>query len=42
MSEKNCKKCNKYTNTQKLTMGIGVYILISSIYGTIKLIELIF
>lgn len=44
MSEKECNSCkNKgFSNVQIFTMCLGVYILISSIYGTVKLIELLF
>jgi hypothetical protein len=39
-----CKKCNQKpaSKTQYHMIGIGVYLLGSSIYGTIKLFELLF
>ncbi len=39
-----CKKCNQKpaSKTQYYTIGVGVYLLGSSIYGTIKLFELLF
>ena len=42
MSE--CKKCNQKptSNTQYYTISVGVYLLGSSIYGTIKIFELLF
>lgn len=38
-----CKKCNQKptSNKQYLTIFIGVYLLGTSIYGTIKLFELL-
>jgi len=44
MSEKECNSCkNKgYSKMQIFTLCVGVYILISSIYGTVKLFELLF
>jgi hypothetical protein len=42
MSE--CKKCNQKptSKTQYYTIAAGVYLLGSSIYGTIKIFELLF
>ena len=42
MSE--CKKCNQKptSKTQYFTIGIGIYLLTSSVYGTIKIFELLF
>jgi hypothetical protein len=39
-----CKKCNQKptSNTQYYTIAVGVYLLGSSIYGTIKIFELLF
>ena len=39
-----CKKCNQKptSKTQYYTIGVGVYLLGSSIYGTIKIFELLF
>lgn len=44
MSEQECNSCkNKgFSKMQIFTMCIGVYILISAIYGTVKLVELLF
>jgi len=38
-----CKKCNQKptSNTQYFTIIVGVYLLVSSVYGTIKLAEII-
>jgi hypothetical protein len=39
-----CKKCNQKptSNTQYFTIIVGVYLLASSVYGTIKIFESIF
>jgi hypothetical protein len=39
-----CKKCNQKptSKTQYFTIGVGIYLLTSSIYGTIKIFELLF
>jgi hypothetical protein len=38
-----CKKCNQKptSKTQYYTIGLGVYLLGSSVYGTIKIFELL-
>jgi hypothetical protein len=38
-----CKKCNQKptSKTQYYTIGVGVYLLGSSIYGTVKIFELL-
>ena len=44
MSNQECNECkNKgYSKMQIFTMVVGVYILFSAIYGTVKLLELLF
>jgi hypothetical protein len=39
-----CKKCNQKptSKTQYFTIIAGVYLLVSSVYGTIKLLESVF
>lgn len=38
-----CKKCNQKSTSksQYYTIGLGVYLLVSSIYGTVKIFELV-
>lgn len=44
MSNQECNECkNKgLSNMQKFSIVLGIYILISAIYGTVKFIELLF
>lgn len=39
-----CKKCNQKptSKSQYYTIGLGVYLLATSIYGTVKIFELVF
>jgi|LakMenE18May11ns_1017448.scaffolds.fasta_scaffold9911336_1 hypothetical protein len=38
--EKGCSKCKKgFSNRQWYLVGLSLYILVASIYGTIKIVE---